>query len=116
VHELQATAHALALESCRRKSRAEDVAPAFEALKGALAPVLLATRCNDPRVRSYHGARRALPTILQYRGVRRSGRSDVLDLTFDLFRRAADFVDKIRAARSRAKFQSSSRPSSISST
>jgi hypothetical protein len=51
---------------------------------------------HQPDSHQYLGAGRAIADDLQLPGVRRSGRADVLGPNFpDLFRRAADYVDKI---------------------
>ena len=53
-------------------------------------------RQHQPGSHQHLGARRATADDVCYPGVRRSGRSDVLWTELpDLFRRAADYVDKI---------------------
>ena len=80
--EVQAAARTLGLEVVTFEiRRAEDIAPAFEALKGRADALYV---CADPLVITNRirintlalGAR--LPTMLRHSGVRRSGRSDVL--------------------------------------
>ena len=118
--EIQGAARALGLEPTTFEIRqAEDVAPAFRALKGRADALYV---INDPlvntnRVRiiiSALGAR--LPTM---HGSREHVEAGGL-LSFgpnypDLFRRTADYSTRFCAGRSRATFRSSSRPNSISS-
>ena len=80
--EVQATARTLGLEVTTLEiRRAEDIAPAFEALKGRAEALYV---CSDPltatnRVRINTLALAArLPTMYGVREIRRSGRPDVL--------------------------------------
>ena len=98
--EVQAAAHTLGLEVATLEiRRAEDIAPAFEALK-AQADALYV--CGEPLVNTNRvrvstlalGAR--LPTISNFREYVEAGGLMYYGANFaDLFRRAADFVDKI---------------------
>jgi putative ABC transport system substrate-binding protein len=97
---VQATARTLGLEVATFEiRRAEDIAPAFEALKDRAEALYV---CSDPLVNANRvrintlalGAR--LPTMHGFREYVEAGGllsygPDILDL----FRRAADFVDKI---------------------
>jgi putative ABC transport system substrate-binding protein len=81
MREAEATARALGLETIRSEIlRAEDIAPAFDALKGRVEALYV---CNDPlagtnRVRiSILAVGVRLPTMF-IAGVRRSGRTDVV--------------------------------------
>jgi putative tryptophan/tyrosine transport system substrate-binding protein len=100
VNEVQATARKLGLEAMAVEvRRAEDIAPAFEALKGRVDALYVAP---DPLVLSNRvrinalalGSR--LPTMYAYRDYVETGGlvSYGTNLT-DLFRRAGDFVDRI---------------------
>jgi putative tryptophan/tyrosine transport system substrate-binding protein len=99
MREVQALAGTLGLETATLKiRRAEDIAPAFEALKGAEALYI----CGDPlvsanRVRIVTFALAArLPTMYDHRGHVEAGGLMCYGPNFaDLFRRAAEFVDKI---------------------
>jgi hypothetical protein len=77
----------------------EDIVPAFEGLNSrADAPLCLyrPARRHPPHPDQYLGTGGAAADDARLSGVRRSGRSDVLwNQLPDLFRRAADFVDKI---------------------
>jgi putative tryptophan/tyrosine transport system substrate-binding protein len=98
--EAQATARALGLEVTRSEiRRAEDIAPAFEALKGRADSLYL---CPDPLMNTNRtrinilavGAR--LPTIHAFREfVEAGGLMSYGPNLPNQFRRAADFVDKI---------------------
>jgi len=98
--EVQATARMLGLEATTLEiRRAADIAPAFEALKGRADALYV---CGDPlattnRVRINTlalGAR--LPTMLPVREYAEAGGLMSYGASFTgLFRRAADFVDKI---------------------
>ena len=98
--EVQATALALGFEIARLEiRRAEDIAPAFESLKGRAGALYI---CADPLVITNRvrintlalGAR--LPTVFGLREyVEAGGLMSYGPNTPDLFRRAADFVDKI---------------------
>jgi putative ABC transport system substrate-binding protein len=98
--EAQAAAHTLGLEVVPAEiRRAEDIEPAFEALKGradalhVFGDPLLAT--NRIRINTLaQGAR--LPTIYNYREFVAAGGLMSYGPNFpDLFRRAAEYVDKI---------------------
>ena len=98
--EVQATARTLGLEVATFEiRRAEDIAPAFEALKGRADALYV---CADPLVNTNRirintlalGAR--LPTMYGFREYVEAGGLMSYGPNFpDLFRRAADFVDKI---------------------
>jgi putative ABC transport system substrate-binding protein len=98
--EVQAAARTLGLEVIPLEiRRAEDIAPAFEALKGRADALYI---CGDPllftnRIRINTlalGAR--LPTIFNFREHVEAGGLMSYGANFpDLYRRAADFVDKI---------------------
>ena len=100
VGEVQATARTLGLEATAVEvQRAEDIAPAFEALKGRADALYVAP---DPLVLSNRVRINALalglrlPTMYAYRDYVETGGlvSYGTNLT-DLFRRAGDFVDRI---------------------
>jgi putative ABC transport system substrate-binding protein len=99
--EAQAAAHALDLEVVPAEiRRAEDIAPAFEAFKGGRADALYVF--GDPllatnRIRINTLAQNArLPTIYNYREFVAAGGLMSYGPNFpDLFRHAAEFVDKI---------------------
>ncbi len=80
--EVQAAARALGLEAVTFEiRRADDIAPAFEALKGraeALYVVSDAARERQPGSHQHLGARRATADDARLREYRRSGRPDVL--------------------------------------
>jgi len=100
LHEAQATAHKLGLEVATLEiRRAEDIAPAFETLKGGVDALYVV---GDPLATSNRirintlalGAR--LPTMLGFRElVEAAGLMSYGPNFPDLFRRAAEFVDKI---------------------
>ena len=98
--EVQATARTLGLEVVTFEiRRAEDIAPAFEALKGRADALYV---CADPlvntnRVRINTLALAArLPTMHGFREYVEAGGLMSYGPNFpDLFRRAADYVDKI---------------------
>jgi putative tryptophan/tyrosine transport system substrate-binding protein len=99
-NEVQAAARALGLAVARLEiERAEDIAPAFETLKGRAEALYV---CNDPltstnvkRINTFALAGR-LPTMYGIRERLESGglMSYGPNVT-DLFRRAGDYVDKI---------------------
>jgi putative ABC transport system substrate-binding protein len=99
MREVQALAAKLGLDAGTLEiRRAEDIAPAFAALKGAEALYV----CGDPlvsanRVRIVTFALAArLPTMHDHRGHLEAGGLMCYGPNFaDLFRRAAEFVDKI---------------------
>jgi putative ABC transport system substrate-binding protein len=100
MREAQATARTLALEVATVEiRRAEDIAPAFESLKGRADALYV---CADPLVTTNRirinalalGAR--LPTMHSIREYAEAGGLMSYGANFpDLFRRAADYVDKI---------------------
>ena len=100
IGEVQAAARTLGLDAdVLEIRRAEDIAPAFAALKSRLQALYV---CGDPIVNANHarintlalGAR--LPTIHPLRDFLRAGGFMSFGAnTVDLFRRAADYVDKI---------------------
>ena len=97
--------------------RAEDIAPAFEALKGrvdALCVVgdpLVVTNRMRINILALVGR---LPTMSNFREyVETGGLMSYGPNIPDLFRRAGDYVDKFCAEQSPPTFRSSSRPSSI---
>jgi putative tryptophan/tyrosine transport system substrate-binding protein len=100
MHEVQTTARTLSLEvSTLEIRRAEDIAPAFEALKGRADALYI---CGDPllntnRIRLNALALAArLPTMLPFREHVEAGGLMSYGANFaDLFRRAGDYVDKI---------------------
>ena len=77
----QRPARSASKSSHSKSERAEDIAPAFEALKGRADALYV---CGDPLVNTNRirintlGARRATADDVRLSGVRRSGRSDVL--------------------------------------
>ena len=98
--EAQAAAHTLGLEVVSAEiRRAEDIAPTFDALKGRADALYV---FGDPLMATHgirintlaQGAR--LPTIYNYREFVAAGGLMSYGPNFpDLFRRAADYVDKI---------------------
>jgi putative ABC transport system substrate-binding protein len=100
MREVQATARTLGLEVAAFEiRRAEDITPAFEALKGRANALYV---CNDPllftsRIRiNTLAADARLPTMHGFREYVESGGLISYGVSFPgLFRRAADLVDKI---------------------
>jgi putative tryptophan/tyrosine transport system substrate-binding protein len=98
--EAEATAHTLGLDVTKLEiRRAEDIAPAFEAIKGHADALYVGPDglVNANRVRIHTLSLSAqLPTVYGYRGYVEVGglMSYGADFT-DLFRRTAEFVDKI---------------------
>jgi putative tryptophan/tyrosine transport system substrate-binding protein len=100
MREAEATARALGLEAITSEIlRAEDIAPAFDALKGRVEALYV---CNDPlvninRVRMNTLALAArLPAVYGFRELVEAGGLMSYGPNYsDLFRRTADYVDKI---------------------
>ena len=100
MREVQAAARTLGLEVVPLEiRRAEDIAPAFEALKGRADALYV---CGDPLVNhpphshQYLGAGRPTADDAQSREYVEAGGLMSYGPNFpDLFRRAADYVDKI---------------------
>jgi putative tryptophan/tyrosine transport system substrate-binding protein len=100
MREAEATARALGLEAITSAIlRSEDIAPALDALKGRVEALYV---CNDPlvntnRVRMNTLALAArLPAIFGFRELVEAGGLMSYGPNYsDLFRRAADYVDKI---------------------
>jgi putative ABC transport system substrate-binding protein len=100
IGEVQAAARTVGLDVATSEiRRAEDIAPAFEALKGRAEALYVAA---DPLINSNRlrinilalGAR--LPTMFPLREIVEAGGLMSYGTNFpDLFRRAADYVDKI---------------------
>jgi len=120
--EVQTAARTLGLEAATFEiRRSEDIAPSFEALKGRTQAIYIVT---DPLTNANRllinnlslGAR--LPTM--YNGweivVETGGLMSYGPNIPDLYRRAAEFVDRFCAGRSRETFPLSSQPNSNSST
>jgi putative ABC transport system substrate-binding protein len=100
MREAEATARALGLETIRSEIlRAEDIAPAFDALKGRVEALYV---CNDPlagtnRVRiNILAVGVRLPTMFIAREYVEAGGLMSYGANFlDLYRRTAELVDKI---------------------
>jgi putative ABC transport system substrate-binding protein len=98
--ETKATARALGLEVTTSEiRRAEDISPAFEALKGRADALYV---CTDPLVDTHRvrintlALAARLPTMHSLREyVEAGGLMSYGPIVPDLFRRAADYVDKI---------------------
>jgi putative tryptophan/tyrosine transport system substrate-binding protein len=98
--ELQATARKLGIETVKLEiARAEEIGPAFEMLKGRAEALYV---CTDPLVNAYRGriailaVDARLPTMYgQQPYIEAGGLVSYGPNVPDLFRRAADFVDKI---------------------
>jgi putative ABC transport system substrate-binding protein len=117
--EVQAAARTLGLDVVASEiRRAEDIAPAIDALKGRADALYVVTEAlvNTNRIRLNTlalGAR--LPTLHGVRDYVEAGGLMSYGPNFpDLFRRAGEYVDKILRGACRAAFRSSSRPSSTS--
>ena len=119
--EVQAAARTLGLEVVTAEiRRAEDIAPAFEALKGRADALYV---CGDAlafthriRINTFALGSR-LPTIFSSASTCRGGGLMSYGPNFpDLFRRSADYVDKILRGAKPADLPVDSRPSSISSS
>ena len=117
--EVQAAAGTPGLELVTLEIRhAQDIVPAFEALKGRSEALYVCTDAliNTNRIRINIlavGAR--LPTMYGSRDYVEAGGLMSYGVNFpDLFRRAADYVTRFCVGRSRATSPSNSRPSSIS--
>jgi putative ABC transport system substrate-binding protein len=119
--EVEAVAHTLGIEVAPLEiRRAEDIAPAFAALRSGAQALYV---CADALITAYRvriitlalGAR--LPAIYPDRSFLEAGglMSYGADIA-DLFRRAPILSTRFCAERSRLTFRSSSRPSSISSS
>ena len=116
--EVQTTARKVGIEPITVElARAEDIAPTFEALKGRAQALYV---CTDPLVNAYRtriailavGAR--LPTMYgQQLYVEAGGLLSYGPNIPDLFRRAADLVDRYCTERRQVTFRSSSQRSSI---
>jgi putative ABC transport system substrate-binding protein len=110
---LKATARPLGFEIAKLEiRRAEDIATAFEALKGGADALMFAvtplTNTNRVRINTLALAAATADNVRQQR-VHRSGRLMSYGTNFpDLFRRAGDYVDKICAERSPATSRLSS--------
>jgi putative ABC transport system substrate-binding protein len=100
MREAEATARALSLEAITSEIlRSEDIAPAFDALKGRVEALYV---CNDPLVNTNRGRMNTLalaarlPAIFGFRElVQAGGLMSYGPNYLDLFRRAAELVDKI---------------------
>ena len=120
LREAQAAARTLGLQvDTLEIRRAEDIAPAFDRLKGRADALYVCTdglvNANRIRINTLAlGAR--LPTMHGYRDyVEAAGLISYGPNLPDQFRRSADYVDKILRGASRATSRLSSRPSLISS-
>ena len=98
--EVQGAAHTIGLEVATLEiRRAEDIAPAFEALKDRVEALYVCgdalTATNRNRIFTFALAAR-LPTIIGTRELLESGGLISYGPSFvDLYRRCADYVDKI---------------------
>ena len=98
--EAQAAARTLGLEVVRSEiRRAEDIAPAFEALKGAAQALFV---CPDATINANHARINTmalaarLPTMHGLREIAEAGGLMSYGPNYpDLYRRAADYVDKV---------------------
>jgi putative ABC transport system substrate-binding protein len=121
MREVQAAAGTLGLKFATSEiRRSEDIVPGFEAFKGHADALYV---CGDPlvsanRIRINTLALVArLPAIYYSREfVEVGGLMSYGPNIPDMFRRAADYVDKILRGRSRTTFRSSSQPNSNSSS
>jgi putative ABC transport system substrate-binding protein len=118
VRELQAVARTLGLEvNTVEVRRPEDLAPAIEPLKGRADALYLCadafTNTNRVRINTLALTER-LPTVSGVRSYIKAGGLMSYGPNYsDLFRRAADLVDKFCVGRNPPTFRSSSRPNSI---
>ncbi len=100
--------------------RAEDIGPGFEALKGRADALYVVGDPLRPPTGSattpWRWARDCRPCTLTESTSRAAGLMSYGPNFPDLFRRAADFVDKVCAGQSPLTFRLSSRPSSTSSS
>jgi putative ABC transport system substrate-binding protein len=100
MNEVQATAAKIGLEVVRLEiKKPEDIVPGIEALKGRVDGLYV---CTDPLITTYTvpintlAAAEKLPTMYAFREYVRSGGLMSYGPNFpDLFRRSADYVDKI---------------------
>jgi putative tryptophan/tyrosine transport system substrate-binding protein len=114
---VEAAARTLSLEIAPLEiRRAEDIAPAFEALKAPVDALYVVqdgfVTANRTRIITLTLSAR-LPTIFETREHVEAGALMSYGPSFsDLFRRAAEYVDKILQGPNRATSRSNSRPSS----
>jgi putative ABC transport system substrate-binding protein len=115
--EVQAAASTLGLEATILEiRRAEDVAPAFEALKDRADALYVVGALLTFTITALALGARIL-TIFDFREfVDAGGLMSYGTNVADLLRLAADFVDRICAGRSPPTYRSNSRPSSIASS
>jgi putative ABC transport system substrate-binding protein len=100
MHEAEAAAHALGLEAVRSEVlRPEDIAPAFDTLKGRVEALYV---CNDPLAGTYRvristlALAARLTTMFMGQGyVEAAGLMSYEANFLDLYRRTAELVDKI---------------------
>ena len=117
IGEVKAAARTLGLEvDMLEIRRAEDIAPAFQALEGGVGALFVQpeplTTSNRMQINNLALAAR-LPTMHgNPENVEAGGLMAYAPHYIDMWQRAADYVDKISRERSRAKFLSSSRPGS----
>jgi putative tryptophan/tyrosine transport system substrate-binding protein len=121
VADVQASARALGLEVVRSEiRRAEDIAPALEALKGRADALFVPPEplvfANRIRINILAASAR-LPTMYGSRDYVEAGGLMSYGPNFpDQFRRAGDYVNKILRGTKPGEFPSSSRANSISSS
>ena len=117
IAEVEASAKAFGLTTTRLEiRRAEDITPAFEALKGTADALYVVadplTDGNRIQIETLALAAK-LPTMHNSREFVEAGGLMSYGASYsDLFRRAADYVDKFYTGRSLPTSRSSSRPSS----